>query len=115
MVKKKTTSVPLGLSRLQLDILRFVWSREEAGEKATTVRDAFDALYDRQKLAYSTLLTIFTSLEKKGWLQRKASTQKTPFLYRSKKSRPEVGKQLIAWVADEFFDGDISAIRGHLE
>ncbi len=114
MRRKKTTSVPLGLGRLQLDILRFVWNREEAGEKATTVRDAFDALYTQKRLAYSTLLTIFTSLEKKGWLQRKAAAQKTPYLYHSKKSRSEVGKQLIDWVTNEFFDGNIKAIRDQL-
>ncbi len=114
MKRKKTTSVPLGLSRLQLDILRFVWSREETGKQETTVRDTFDVLYAKQKLAYSTLLTIFTSLEKKGWLKRKVSAQKTPYLYRSIKSRHEVGKQLIDWVADEFFDGDIKAIQDQL-
>lgn len=110
MTHSKNNVVPglLDLGTLQLAVMKFIWQREEAGHELTKVRDAFAPFYSEQGLAYSTILTVFTRLAKKGWLVKLASAPKATGLYRSSKSRQDVGKQLLNWVADEFFDGNLN-------
>ncbi|HEB12908.1 MAG TPA: hypothetical protein ENI11_04445 [Actinobacteria bacterium] len=37
-----------------------VWSREEAGEDVTTVKDVFEVFYPKQGLSYTTVMTVFS-------------------------------------------------------
>ncbi len=64
---------PLGLGSLELDVMLFIWKREENGENSTTVKDAFRVFYAHNDLTYTTVRTVFHRLEKKGtfngWLR----------------------------------------------
>ena len=51
------------LSDAQMEIMRVVWDRGEA-----TVADVWKALAGRRRVARSTVLTMLTRLEEKGWL-----------------------------------------------
>ena len=51
------------LSEAQMEIMNVVWNRGEA-----TVADVWRALGSRRKLARSTVLTMLTRLQEKGWL-----------------------------------------------
>ena len=53
------------LSEAQMEIMNVVWDRGEA-----TVADVWKVLSARRKLARSTVLTMLTRLEEKGWLSR---------------------------------------------
>ena len=51
------------LSEAQIEIMGVVWDRGEA-----TVADVWKALAGRRQVARSTVLTMLTRLEEKGWL-----------------------------------------------
>jgi Fe2+ or Zn2+ uptake regulation protein len=58
------------LTSQELEIMKVVWS---AG--ASTVRGVYEALLDRRKIAYTTVMTMMNILEQKGYLKK---TQKGP-------------------------------------
>ena len=98
------TPGPVGLGKLELDIMLVVWSREEAGKAVTTVKDVFEVFYPKQGLSYTTVMTVFSRLKKKGWLLRLANGPKHTYRYQSTKPREEAGRQMRDWVAAQFFD-----------
>ena len=98
---------PLGLGKLELDMMLVVWSREEAGEAVTTVKDVFEVFYPKQGLSYTTVMTVFSRLKKKGWLCRLANGPQHTYRYQSTKPREEAGRQMLDWVAAKYFDGDL--------
>ena len=51
------------LSEAQMEIMNVVWERGEA-----TVADVWKVLSGRRRVARSTVLTMLTRLEEKGWL-----------------------------------------------
>lgn len=59
------------------------------GEKFT-VRDIFAVLYERKKLAYTTVLTICTRLSEKGVLARKAVPGQAAYIYNITKTREQI-------------------------
>ena len=98
---------PVGLGKLELDMMLVVWSREEAGKDVTTVKDVFEVFYPKQSLSYTTVMTVFSRLKKKGWLRRLANGPKHTYRYQSTKPRQEAGRQMLDWVAAKYFDGDL--------
>ena len=105
---KSPTPGPLGLGRLELDVMLYIWKREENGESSTRVKDAFRVFYSEDDLTYTTVMSVFHRLEKKGRLQRLAPPHKTKrlFYYHSTRSRQEVGQEQLDCIAGKFFDGD---------
>ena len=51
----------------ELDIMKLVWDRKEA-----TVRDVYEALRARRRIAYTSVLTVMNVLERKGHLKKRA-------------------------------------------
>jgi BlaI family transcriptional regulator, penicillinase repressor len=59
MRPKSTTLTPQ-----ELEIMRIVWARDSA-----TVRDVYEALLERRKIAYTSVMTTMKILESKGYLK----------------------------------------------
>src|SRR6266498_5925199 len=55
------------LGDLEADIMEVVWGRP-SGEGAT-VRDVFEVLYERRRIAYTTVMTTMARLAKKNLLR----------------------------------------------
>lgn len=55
------------LGDLEADIMEIIWARP-AGQ-GTTVRDAFEVLYARRRIAYTTVMTTMARLAKKHLLR----------------------------------------------
>jgi predicted transcriptional regulator len=53
------------LTGQELEIMKIVWERESA-----TVRDVYEALLERRKVAYTTVMTMMKILETKKYLKR---------------------------------------------
>jgi predicted transcriptional regulator len=64
------------LGDLEAEIMELVWARPPGG---ITVREVFEALYPRRRLAYTTVMTTMTRLAKKGLL--KAHKRSTAYVY----------------------------------
>ena len=54
------------LTPQELEIMKLVWERDSA-----TVRDVYEALLERRKIAYTTVMTMMKILETKGYLKKR--------------------------------------------
>ena len=73
--------------------MKLVWQRG-----AATVRDVYEALLERRKIAYTSVMTMMKILETKGYLKKRR--QDRAFLYRP--AQPE--NQIISGMIREFID-----------
>jgi predicted transcriptional regulator len=88
----------LFLTVQELELMRIVWDLGEAS--VTQVRQRY---LSEHKLAYTTVMTVLSRLEKKGMLrQRKVGKA---FFYSAAHSRTEVAEVAVATLARIFFDG----------
>ncbi len=55
------------LGDLEAEIMELIWARPEGS--GTTVRDIFEILYERRKVAYTTAMNTMTRLAKKHFLR----------------------------------------------
>jgi predicted transcriptional regulator len=55
------------LTEQELEIMKVVWELPTA-----TVRDVYEALLRRRKIAYTTVMTMMNILEEKGYLKKQA-------------------------------------------
>ena len=53
------------LTEQELEIMKIVWEREKA-----SVRDVYEALLERRKVAYTTVMTMMKILEHKKYLKK---------------------------------------------
>lgn len=86
------------LTAPQLEIMHFLWEREEA-----TVTDVWQALSADRDVARNTVLTVVDRLAKRGWLEKKpvANTH----LYRPAVSRDEALGNVVERLVDTAFAG----------
>ena len=54
------------LTDQELEIMKVIWDLGSA-----TVRDVYEAILERRKIAYTTVMTMMKILEQKGHLRRK--------------------------------------------
>lgn len=55
------------LGDLEAEIMELIWARP--ADQGTTVRDIFEILYDRRRIAYTTVMSTMSRLAKKHLLQ----------------------------------------------
>jgi BlaI family penicillinase repressor len=96
----------LGLTDLQLDIMRVLW---EAGE--ASIADVHRALKARH-LAHATVATLLSRLEKKGAIAH--TTEGRQFIYRPVLKQAEVRKSMMARVRDVLYAEDVPALISQL-
>jgi len=95
------------LGAQELAILKIVWSRETA-----TVRDVYEALLERRKVAYTTVMTMMNILERKGYLKR--SLQDRAYIYRAAKPQKQVLRGMVRDFVDRVFNGAAEPLLVHL-
>jgi len=81
-----------------MEIMNVVWNRGEA-----TVADVWKALGSRRKVARSTVVTMLTRLEEKGWLC--CDEEGHAFRYRAAVPREATLGQVVRRLVDTAFDG----------
>ena len=72
------------LTGQELEIMKVVWGREQV-----TVRDVYETILERRKVAYTTVLTMLRILEEKGYLTKSASEK--AHVYTAAKAK-EIGR-----------------------
>jgi BlaI family penicillinase repressor len=94
---------PMILTVQELELMMIIWERGEAS--VAQVRQHYQTEHD---LAYTTIMTVLSRLEKKGMLkQRKAGKA---FLYSALHSRETVAGAAIDNLARIFFNGSLDSI-----
>ena len=87
--------------------MKLVWQREEA-----TVRDIYEALLQRRKIAYTTVMTTMNTLETKRYLKKRR--QDRAFLYRPTRPKSQVIGGMIREFIDRVFNGSAEPLLVHL-
>ena len=85
------------LGDLEAEIMELIWSRP--GSKGTTVRDVFEVLYERRRLAYTTVMSTMTRLAKKGLLRAKKSDQ--AYIYYPTLTQDEFISRFVGRILDD--------------
>jgi BlaI family transcriptional regulator, penicillinase repressor len=95
------------LTPQELEIMKIVWQRDSA-----TVRDVYEALLERRKIAYTTVMTMMKILESKGYLKKRR--QDRAFVYRPADPKDRVLHRMIREFLDRVFDGSAEPLLVHL-
>ncbi|WP_422930019.1 BlaI/MecI/CopY family transcriptional regulator [Singulisphaera sp. PoT] len=90
------------LSEAQMEILDVVWEFGEA-----TVADVLRVLSARRKLSRTTVLTMLTRLEEKGWLDRREEGR--AFYYRATLPKDPTLGGMVRRLEDTVFGGSLEA------
>jgi len=102
MRQKKAT-----LTDQELEIMKIVWSLNEA-----TVRDVYEKLLERRKIAYTTVMTLMKILETKGHLKK--SQDERAFLYKPTKPKQQVIRGMVKEFIQRVFNGSAEPLLVHL-
>jgi predicted transcriptional regulator len=86
------------LTGLELEIMKLVWDLQTA-----TVRDVYEVLLRRRKIAYTTVMTMMSVLETKKYLKKRA--QDRAYVYQATRPRSQVIKAMVREFVDRVFDG----------
>jgi BlaI family penicillinase repressor len=95
------------LTDQELEIMKVVWERESA-----TVRDVYEALLERRKVAYTTVMTMMKIMEQKGHL-RKTHVDRA-YLYRPVKPKNQVLGSMVREFVNRVFNGAAEPLLVHL-
>ena len=95
------------LTPQELEIMKLVWQRETA-----TVRDVYEALLERRKIAYTTVMTMMKILETKGYLKKRLHDR--AFIYRPAHPKNQVIGGMIREFIDRVFNGSAEPLLVHL-
>ena len=95
------------LTAAELEIMHEVWKLGRA-----TVRDVYEALRLRRKLAYTSVMTMMKILEQKGHL-KKEQTERA-YVYQAAKPRRQVLRKMVQDFVDRVFQGSAKPLVVHL-
>jgi BlaI family transcriptional regulator, penicillinase repressor len=95
------------LTEQELEIMKVVWTRERV-----TVRDVYEALRERRKIAYTTVMTMMNILEQKNYLKK--SQDDRAYVYRPTKPKNQVIKGMVREFLERVFNGSAEPLLVHL-
>jgi predicted transcriptional regulator len=95
------------LTDQELEIMKIVWRLQTA-----TVRDVYEALLQRRKIAYTTVMTMMNILEQKKYLKK--SPEDRAYVYRPARPKDQVIKRMVREFVDRVFNGSAEPLLVHL-
>jgi len=95
------------LTEQELEIMKIVWSRDVA-----TVRDVYEALLERRKIAYTTVMTMMKILVDKKYLRK--TQEDRAYVYRPTKPKNQVIKGMVREFVNRVFNGSAEPLLVHL-
>ena len=91
----------------ELEILKIVWRLKRA-----TVREVYEALLERRRIAYTTVMTMMNILERKGHLRKQRETK--AFVYAATRPQRQVVGKMVREFVDRVFNGSARPLLVHL-
>lgn len=95
------------LTDQELEIMKIVWDRGTA-----TVRDVYEELLKRRKIAYTTVMTMMGILEQKGHLKKSADER--AYVYAPAQPKREVVGNMVQDFLKRVFNGSAKPLLIHL-
>ena len=102
MKKAKTT-----LTGQELEIMKVIWKLG-----TPTVRQVYETLLERRKVAYTTVMTMMNILETKGYLKKRQGER--AFVYTPSKPEKQVIRDMVREFVNRVFDGSAEPLMLHL-
>jgi BlaI family penicillinase repressor len=96
-----------GLGARELAIMKVIWRLEEA-----SVREVYETLRKRRPVAYTTVMTMMSTLEAKGYLKKRADGR--AFRYRPAHPKGRVITSLVRDFVERVFDGSSRPLLAYL-
>ena len=87
--------------------MKIVWARESA-----TVRDVYEALLERRKVAYTTVMTMMKILEQKKYLKKILVDR--AYVYRPAQPKGQVIGDMVRDFVNRVFNGSAEPLLVHL-
>ena len=87
--------------------MKIVWKSGQA-----TVREVYETLRERRKVAYTTVLTMMKILEQKGYLAR--DEDERAHVYRPARPEQTVVRSMVREFVDRVFNGSAQPLLLHL-
>ncbi len=87
--------------------MKVVWERGES-----TVRDIYEELLERKKVAYTTVMTMMKILEQKGHLKRVGGEK--AYIYAPTKPKQQVIGSMVKDFIERVFNGSAEPLLVHL-
>lgn len=87
--------------------MKIVWDRKQA-----TVRDVYEALLERRKVAYTTVMTMMKILEQKGHLKKSAEDK--AHVYAPTRPKRQVVRGMVRDFIERVFNGSAEPLVVHL-
>jgi BlaI family penicillinase repressor len=87
--------------------MKIVWGRESA-----TVRDVYEALLERRKIAYTTVMTMMKILEQKKFLKKTQVDR--AYVYRPAQPQKQVIGAMVREFVNRVFNGSAEPLLVHL-
>lgn len=87
--------------------MKVVWERDR-----TSVRDVYEALLERRKVAYTTVMTMMKILEQKGFLKK--SQEDRAYIYRPAQAKRQVIGAMVRDFVNRVFNGSAEPLLVHL-
>src|SRR6476661_2886972 len=95
------------LTEQELEIMKIVWGRESA-----TVRDVYETLLERRKVAYTTVMTMMKILEQKKYLKKTQADR--AYVYRPTQPKRLVVGAMVREFVNRVFNGSAEPLLVHL-
>ncbi len=100
-------STPPALTGQELEIMKIVWRLGPA-----SVRQVHEAMAERRKIAYTTVMTLMTILQRKGHLKRKLAGR--AYVYQPTRQKRQVMRGMVREFLDRAFNGSAEPLLLHL-
>src|SRR5690349_15501426 len=95
------------LTAQELEIMKVVWKLG-----TPTVRQVYEALLERRKIAYTTVMTMMNILEQKGYLKKRLSDR--AYVYTPSRPEKQVIRAMVREFVDRVFNGAAEPLLLHL-
>ena len=87
--------------------MKIVWERDKA-----TVRDVYEALLERRRVAYTTVMTMMKILEQKKYLKKTLADR--AYVYRPAQPKGQVIGAMVREFVNRVFNGSAEPLLVHL-
>jgi BlaI family transcriptional regulator, penicillinase repressor len=95
------------LTEQELEIMKVVWRLERA-----TVRQVYETLLERRRIAYTTVMTMMNILEQKGYLTKEQGDK--AYLYQPSQPQKQVIRSMVREFVNRVFNGSAEPLLVHL-
>ena len=95
------------LTEQELEIMKVIWKLETA-----TVRQVYESMLERRRIAYTTVMTMMNILEQKGHLKKEQGEK--AYVYQPTQPQNQVIRSMVREFVNRVFNGSAEPLLVHL-